>query len=138
MAKYTYNSGQMIQAGVLLFQVTGKEEYLQSAQATAQSLFNHFTVPFVGKDGNEHRNFRNNPWFNVIAFRGFKALYEIDNNPIYVDAMIDVAEYAWKYTQDENGFLSGDWSGNRPKRYKWLLDNACMIELFTEAATIIH
>lgn len=35
-AKYTYNSGQMIQAGVLLYQATGEKRYLKEAQQTAE------------------------------------------------------------------------------------------------------
>lgn len=33
--KYAYNSGQMIQAGVLLYEETGDEQYLRDAQQTA-------------------------------------------------------------------------------------------------------
>lgn len=40
--KYTYNSGQMIQAGVLLFQATGDSTYLKDAQATAKELTDIF------------------------------------------------------------------------------------------------
>ena len=41
-------------------------------------------------------------WFNVILFRGLKALYEIDGNSKYVDAMADNAQYAWNNYRDEN------------------------------------
>lgn len=33
--KYAYNSGQMIQAGVLLYEETGDKDYLRDAQKTA-------------------------------------------------------------------------------------------------------
>lgn len=41
-AKYTYNSGQMIQAGVLLYQVTGEKHYLKEAQQTAEGACRFF------------------------------------------------------------------------------------------------
>ena len=69
-------------------------------------------------------------WFNVILFRGLKALYEIDGNSKYVDAMADNAQYAWNNYRDENGLMCRDWSGHNNERYKWLLDNACLVELF--------
>ena len=69
-------------------------------------------------------------WFNVILFRGLKALYEIDGNSKYVDAMADNAQYAWNNYRDENGLMGRDWSGHNNERYKWLLDNACLVELF--------
>ena len=43
-AKYTYNSGQMIQAGVLLYQATGDEQYLKDAQQTAKGACRHFLI----------------------------------------------------------------------------------------------
>ena len=33
---------------------------------------------------------------------------------------------------DENGLLGRDWSGHNKEQYKWLLDNACLIEFFAE------
>jgi hypothetical protein len=65
-------------------------------------------------------------------FRGLKALYEVDGNALYVNTMADNARYAWKNTRDENGLLGDDWSGLKNKKHKWLLDNACMLELFSE------
>ena len=37
-------------------------------------------------------------WFNVILFRGLKALYKIDKNPAYVNAMVENALHARKTT----------------------------------------
>nr|WP_106830194.1 glycoside hydrolase family 76 protein [Parabacteroides pacaensis] len=134
--KYTYNSGQMIQAGVLLYQATGDKQYLIDAQNTAKGSFNHFTKMAETVDGSQARFFTASPWFNVIMFRGLKALYEVDGNDQYVKMMADNARYAWKYTRDENGFLGEDWSGHKTKKYKWLLDNACMLELYSEMSQI--
>ena len=72
----------------------------------------------------------------MILLRGLKALYEVDGNPAYIQTMADNARYAWRHTRDANGFLSNDWSGNETKPYKWLLDNACMVELFCEIHNI--
>ena len=135
-AKYTYNSGQMIQAGVMLYQQSGDETYLKDAQETAQGAYAHFTKMRKNAAGEEARFYTANPWFNVILLRGLKALYEVDGNPAYIQTMADNARYAWRHTRDANGFLSNDWSGNETKPYKWLLDNACMVELFCEIHNI--
>ncbi|MCC8153577.1 MAG: glycoside hydrolase family 76 protein [Tannerellaceae bacterium] len=131
-AKYTYNSGQMIQAGVLLYEESGNEQYLTEAQQTAKGAFQHFTAVQKTSEGNEELFYSNDPWFNVILLRGLTALYKVDKNSLYVDTMAGNARYAWQYTCDENGFLGKDWTGIKKQPYKWLLDNACMIELFTE------
>ena len=134
-AKYTYNSGQMIQAGVLLYQATGDEQYLKDAQQTAKGSYEHFLKPQPTVKG-EMKFFPSSPWFNVILFRGLKALYEVDKNDTYVKAMIDNADYAWQYTRDENGLLNNDWSGNRKDKFKSLLENSCMIELYSEISEL--
>ena len=130
--KYTYNSGQMIQAGVLLYKETGDESYLADAQRTAKGSFDHFTSMQNLPNGKAIRFYTSSPWYNVIMSRGLKALYEVDGNALYVNTMADNARYAWKNTRDENGLLGDDWSGLKNKKHKWLLDNACMLELFSE------
>lgn len=135
-AKYTYNSGQMIQAGVLLYQATKDENYLKDAQSTAKGAFQKFSGIRKGIDGTEARFYSASPWFNVILLRGLFALYEVDHNAEYVQTMADNAHYAWTNSRDKNGFLGNDWAGIENKEHKWLLDNACMIELYSEISKI--
>jgi hypothetical protein len=121
----------MILAGVLLYNHFKDEKYLQDAKQTAAGAYKHFTR--IRHIDQENRLFYTaNPWFNVILLRGLIALAEIDGNTTYIDTMLDNALYAWRNNRDENGFLSPDWSGVDKKKHKWLLDNACMVELFAE------
>lgn len=129
--KYAYNSGQMIQAGVLLYEETGDEQYLHDAQQTAAGTDAFFRTKADKKDPTVKVH-KDMAWFNVILFRGLKALYKIDKNPTYVDAMVENALHAWENYRDENGLLGRDWSGHNKEQYKWLLDNACLIEFFAE------
>lgn len=134
-AKYTYNSGQMIQAAVLLYQATGNKRYLEEAQQTARGAYQHFRTSQPTTQGSK-LFFPASPWFNVILFRGFKALYEVDKNNTYVKAMIENADYAWRHTRDANGLLNNDWSGNRKDEFKSLLENSCMVELYSEISEL--
>lgn len=129
--KYAYNSGQMIQAGVLLYEETGDEQYLRDAQQTAAKTDAFFRTK-ADKKESSMKVHKDMAWFNVILFRGLKALYQVDKNPAYVDAMAANALHAWENYRDENGLLGRDWSGHNKEPYKWLLDNACLIELFSE------
>ena len=129
--KYAYNSGQMIQAGVLLYEETGDKQYLKDAQETAAGTDAFFRTK---KDKNNlgfdvHKDMA---WFNVILYRGLKALSKVDKNPVYADALASNAIHAYKNYQDANGLLGRDWSGHQEEPHKWLLDNACLIELFAE------
>ena len=58
----------------------------------------------------------------------------MDGNGKFVQAMMENAHYAWNNTADENNLLGKSWSEKSTQPYKWLLDNACMIELFAELA----
>ena len=129
--KYAYNSGQMIQAGVLLYEETGDAQYLHDAQQTAAGTDAFFRTKADKKDPTVKVH-KDMAWFNVILFRGLKALYKIDKNPAYVNAMVENALHAWENYRDENGLLGRDWSGHNKEQYKWLLDNACLIEFFAE------
>ena len=129
--KYAYNSGQMIQAGVLLYEETGDEQYLHDAQQTAAGTDAFFRTKADKKEPTVKVH-KDMAWFNVILFRGLKALYKIDKNPAYVNAMVENALHAWENYRDENGLLGRDWSGHNKEQYKWLLDNACLIEFFAE------
>lgn len=129
--KYAYNSGQMIQAGVLLYEETGDKDYLRDAQKTVAGTDAFFRSKADKKDPSVKVH-KDMSWFNVILFRGFKALEKIDHNPTYVRAMAENALHAWRNYRDANGLLGRDWSGHNEEPYKWLLDNACLIELFAE------
>ncbi len=134
--KYSYNSGQMIQAGVLLYQATGDSTYLKDAQETARGAHEYF-CKIQPIDGGKALFYTSSPWFNVILFRGLKALYEVDGNPEYVKVMMDNIDYAWRNTRDEKGLLNADWSGNQKDDHKWLLNNACMVEIYSEASQVV-
>lgn len=133
--KYTYNSGQMIEAGVLLYCITRDQNYLTDAQKTASGTYEHFTKMKPTSVG-DAVFYSDSPWFNTILFRGLKALYKVDRNKKYVQTMLENAHYAWSNTTDNNNLLGNTWSKKSTQRYKWLLDNACMIELFAELADI--
>ena len=101
-----------------------------------ESLTQWLTEVRKAVDGTETRFYTASPWFNVILLRGLTALYEVDHNPEYIRTMADNARYAWDHTRDVNGFLDNDWTGIKTKEHKWLLDNACMVELFSEINNI--
>lgn len=131
---YTYNTGTMIQAGVRLYRITGEEKYLNDARALAEGSYNFYVkhtpegVPYIN----------DLPWFVIVLFRGYHELYDIDNNPKYVDAIIESGEWAWNNARDNSGLIYKDWTGRKDEssQPKWLLDESCMTELYTRAAII--
>lgn len=130
-AKYTYNSGQMMQAAALLYKITGNEIYLNDAQNIAQSAIHHFTHEFVTPQGKTIQLFnRTDNWFNAILLRGYAELFSLDNNPTYINIFRDNLEHIWLNARDQNSLFSKDWSGKKQDEYKWLLDQAAMVEMY--------
>lgn len=131
---YTYNTGTMIQSAVRLYRITNEERYLSDAKTLAEGSFNYYFkrsddgIPYIS----------DLPWFVVVLFRGYHELYEIDNNPKYVDGVIECADWAWEHARDGEGFVYNDWTGrsDQSRSPKWLLDESCWPELLARISVI--
>ncbi|HEY6913182.1 MAG TPA: glycoside hydrolase family 76 protein [Paludibacter sp.] len=135
--KYAYNSGQMLQAAVLLYKITNDKSYLLDAQNIAASGYNFFFENRTDVNDKNRKYIKNgNIWFTAIMLRGYVELYQVDKNKVYLDAFKESLDFAWKYGRDENGFFDEDWSGKYKKPTKWLLGQAAMVEMYTRMANI--
>ncbi|WP_158796912.1 glycoside hydrolase family 76 protein [Pedobacter sp. L105] len=126
---WTYNSGSMLEASVLLYQFTGNKLYLKQAQQLAISTYTQFKSaspdsPLLFKI--------DLPWFVTILFRGYEALYLQDGNKQYITAVEKDLNYAWQHSRDQYGLLTHSWKPNPAdlKKPKWLLDENCIAELY--------
>jgi len=130
-AKYTYNSGQMMQAAAMIYKLTGKKAYLEDAQNIARSAKNYFTEEFKTAEGKKIRLFKNTGnWFNAILFRGYTELYRLDGNAEYLGIFRDNMDQLWNHIRDKNGLFSKDWKGQKDDPFKWLLDQASLVEIW--------
>ncbi|MFC1223081.1 glycoside hydrolase family 76 protein [Pedobacter sp. BG31] len=125
---YTYNTGSMLEAAVLLYRFTGDRTYLYEARLVAKNAFTFFSTPNKG----EFRFRIDLPWFVTVLFRGYEALYKVDHNPTYVNAIASDLDLAWKLSKDQYGFLTAKWATDQESKEKpkWLLDEACIAELY--------
>ena len=133
--KYTYNSGQMLQASAILYKLTGQKSYLVEAQTIAKSIIVWFTEDYTTPEGRKIRLFKNTGnWFNAVLLRGYIELYSIDGNEMHIQTFRDNVDQVWDHVRDENGLFSKDWKGEKTDDYKWLLDQAALVELFAVLA----
>ena len=110
--KYAYNSGQMVQAGALLYRITGKMEYIEDARKTAKACHEYFFEPFTGKDGKEFRILKkDNIWFHAVMVRGLIELYHMDGNAEYVNDVKKTLDHAWEVSKTPQGLFPTDLSG---------------------------
>lgn len=139
-AKYAYNSGQMLQASTLLYQITHEPHYLKSAQRLAQACSDYFFEK-KNKAGKEVRVLKNgNVWFVAVMLRGFEELYRADGNRSYLDDFIASLDKLWQQSRDANGLFEDDrLDADAPagdKKHKWLLTQAAFVEMYARLATV--
>ncbi|PXV61037.1 glycosyl hydrolase family 76 [Dysgonomonas alginatilytica] len=134
--KYAYNSGQMMQAAALLYNLTNDKQYLEDAQNIARSAYSYFFEDFKDEKGEQFKLLKKGDvWFTAVMLRGFTELYEIDKNPLYLNAFKKNLDYAWNHSRDEKGLFNKDLSGRTKDESKWLLTQAAMVEMYARLAT---
>lgn len=137
MAKFAYNSGQMMQAAALLYQLTREPAYLTDAQNIARECYNYFFVDFTSPEGAQFKLIkRGDIWFTAVMLRGFIELYGLDHNQKYLDAFHQSLAYAYEHARDNNGLFNVDLSGVDKDEKKWLLTQAAMVEMYARLAQI--
>ncbi len=136
--KYSYNSGQMLQGAVLLYNKTNNQTYLTDAKNIAESahkyFFEKYTLPTyetitILKKGSL--------WFNAVMFRGFAELYLVDKDDKYISSFRQSLDHAWKYARDpQTGLFNSDLSGRTTDAEKELLTQGAIIEMYARVATL--
>ncbi|TLU99333.1 glycoside hydrolase family 76 protein [Dyadobacter luticola] len=121
-ARYTYNTGTMLQASVLLYSLTGEGKYLDEAKALAAGSKAYFY---------KKNRLPDNYWFNVVLLRGFEELYKVDKTAGDFQMFKDDAERIWKEEKDATGLL-----GSKP--VKSLIDQAAMLEMYGRLEGLSH
>lgn len=98
-AKYSYNSGEVVQAGALLYKITGEIHYLNEAQQIASAMYEKWFSRFYSNVlGRQIMMIDGHTWFNAVALRGFIELYKLDGNRKYVSGYEDMLDHAWQST----------------------------------------
>ena len=135
--KYTYNSGQMLQAASLLYKLTRNNAYLEEARHIAKSSIEYFTKDYTTQEGKIIRLFNNTGnWFNCILFRGFKELYNLDGNKEFISVYQDNMDQLWNHIRNKDGLFSKDWKGQKEDENKPLLDQASLVEIWATLGSL--
>lgn len=113
-ATYTYNTGTMLQANVLFYELLHDKKYLQEAQRIARAGREHFFI-----NGRLPKDY----WFNAVLLRGYQELYQIDKNPAWIDFFEQDADAIWATERDADNMVGA-------KKSKSLIDQAAMIEIY--------
>ncbi len=136
--KFAYNTGQMIQAAALLYNITNNAKYLTDAKLSAESAYNYFFEKYTLPTGETITVLKKGSlWFNAVMFRGFAELNKIEKNMKYITAFKQSLDYAWRYAKDpQTGLFNSDFSGRTTDEKKDLLTQGGIIEMYARMATI--
>jgi len=131
--KYTYNSGQMLQAASLLYRATGDNAYLEDAQILAKACSSYF-FKTCNTDEKPVRILKNgHVWFAAVMLRGFVELYSIDGNPTYINDYKTTLDRLWENGRDAKGLFE-DERFNESTRFgsndKLLLTQMALVEMY--------
>lgn len=132
---WTYNSGSMLEASVFLYDFTKDPVYLKEAKITAEGAYRHFSAANKDPRLTLHIDL---PWFVTVLFRGYESLYKKDGNYKYLAAIEKDLNYAWDNSRDQYGFITHSWLPKTEElsKPKWLLDEACIAELYARLSMI--
>lgn len=136
-SKFSYNSGQMLQAAVLLYNATGEEQYLTDANCSQRLAIIILRKLRTNSSGEQFRILKDGSrWFNAIMVRGFLELNKVESNGTYMIAIRKSVDHAWKYTRDaETGLFFKQFSGNDITDNPGdILAQGAMVELFAKLA----
>ena len=143
--KYSYNTGQPMQAAVLLYKITSNQSYLTDARNMARAAYsrwfrNYYSAPLK-------ESFKiisgSNTWFNAILFRGYIELYKMElamngkADRTYVSAYEKTMSHAWlsKCRQDTY-LLNDDFTGNASQTVWGILTEGACVEMLARLASL--
>jgi len=124
--EWTYNTGLMIEADLLLFQKQHDPKALQAAEQSADSAISVWQNPDTGA-------FANNANFTHLLCESLLQLYQADHNIRYLNAVRRHAAFGYRYVRDaQDGGYWNDWTiaPHQPGERKALLEEASDARLF--------
>lgn len=135
--KFSYNSGQMIQAGVLLYNVTETKSYLDEAKQVAEAAYKKYFYNYSVSGESIKVLEKGDLWFHAIMFRGFAELYELDKDAKYITSFKKMLDYAWRNAREEgSGLFNSDMSGSSVDESKDIRTESAIAEMYARIATL--
>lgn len=119
---FSYNTGAMLEANVYLYEITGKQAYLDTAQRIATAAAGYFYAG--GK-------FRDGYWFNAVLLKAYQHLYQHTHDAAYLKQAAVCTQYALANNRLPCGLMGTP----QPKE---LVEQAGMLEILARLAVCIQ
>jgi uncharacterized protein YyaL (SSP411 family) len=116
---FSYNAGTMLEANVLLYNITKQQKYITEAKIIALAATKYFyDKPTASNLG----------WFDAVMMRGLISLYKADGNKLPLQQFMLSANTMWN-KRDSKNFIG-------QKDEKELLQQAALMEIYARAAKL--
>lgn len=130
-AKFSYNSGQMLQAAALLYKHTGEDHYLLEADTLARACAGRFFKSSA--DGGKTVEFRD-VWFDAVMMRGFvEYLAFRPAAEEYLEVYRQTLARLWSHSRDSRGLLDFTSTAGKGRAW-WLLGECAAAEMMARLA----
>ncbi|MCF3109177.1 glycoside hydrolase family 76 protein [Niabella sp. CC-SYL272] len=117
---YSYNTGTMLEANVLFYEITRNATYLTAAQKMAADADTYFL---------KNQELKDNFWFNAVLLRGFLRLWRVDGDARYLEAFRAAIDHAIAHKTPQ-GLIGKD------GRSQNLVPQGGMLELLAQMAVL--
>jgi len=97
-ATFSYNTGTMLQSYVYLYECTGDQNYLDEANAVADSSLEFF----YGRG-----RFRDGYWFNAVLLRAYQHLLQHNTDTKYIQGFKKCLDHALTNSKNDQGLFKG-------------------------------
>ena len=131
-AKYSYNSGQMLQAASMLYKLTHKKEYKLQADTLAAACAERF---FVSNENGELRVNMHDVWFDAVLLRGFLEYHSLNPESLYINVYCNTLEELWEKSRDKSGLINFSRTSGKDRAY-WLLGECGAAEIMAQLSEV--
>ncbi len=127
-AKFTYNTGLMIRANVLLYQLRHDPADLAAARRSADAGLAAWTDPATGS----LQKTEDSPLFTHLFCESLLRLYDVSHDVRYLNAVRREASFVLRYVRDPAGGYRDAWTAAPPVpgARKTLIESAAAARLF--------
>lgn len=105
--KWSYNSGVMLKANCLLYQITKQDAYKKEAERIAAAAETRWVRPSDGAVADEGA-------FAYLLLDAFLSLYDVDRNEHWLQLAGGALSYLHSSVRDPNGFYGHRWDAPDP------------------------
>jgi len=129
-AKFSYNSGQMLQAASLLYQLTLNNRYKLEADTLAKACAERF---FTQNENGELRVRMHDVWFDAVMLRGFLEYSKLRPGGGYMEVYRNTLEELWEKSRNSAGPIDFSRTSGKDRAF-WLLGECGAAEMMARLA----